>query len=194
MAENENDKKAGLFGRMFGRGSGEREAVTPVPRPGDPSHVGADRRRATPASTEENPHGGKSWFRALVPVDRAGHRRRFTARKLDSAALEDLETFARRSRVAASARIVEAVGKGRYEKEVSADEVKAIPWPKSSGRCPPSRGCSKSTRRKAVRSAVVGVNGPARRRPSRTDAAPARRRKSVTLAAGDTFRAAASSN
>ncbi len=52
----------------------------------------------------------------------------FTKRKLDDAMLEDLEDILIRSDlgVAAATRITKAVGKGRYDKNVDVDEVKAI--------------------------------------------------------------------
>ena len=52
----------------------------------------------------------------------------FTKRKLDAATLEEFEDVLIRADLglAVSTRIVEAVGKGRYGKEISGDEVKAI--------------------------------------------------------------------
>ena len=49
-------------------------------------------------------------------------------RKLDAGVLEELEDVLIRADlgVAAAARIAEAVGEGRYDKDVSADEIKAI--------------------------------------------------------------------
>ena len=119
----------------------------------------------------------------------------FTKRKLDGAALEDLEDILVRADlgVGAATRIVEAVGKGRYDKEVSADEVRgilAVEVEKSLA--PVAKPLVIDAAQKPFVVLVVGVNGSGKT----TTIAKLTQRlrgegKSVVLAAGDTFRAAA---
>ncbi len=120
----------------------------------------------------------------------------FTKRKLDAAMLDDLEDVLIRADlgVATASRIAKIVGKGRYDKNVEVDEVKAIlaaevervlapVRPAAGNRCRQEALCDSRGR---------ASTAPARRRPSassRPNSPP--RAKSVLLAAGDTFRAAA---
>jgi len=95
--------------------------------------------------------------------------------------------------VAASTRIVEAVGKGRYEKEVSAEEVKAILATEiERSLVAVAKPLVIDATKKPFVVLVVGVNGSGKT----TTIAKLTQRlraegKAVTLAAGDTFRAAA---
>ena len=76
-----------------------------------------------------------SWWQRL-PAGSSAPRPRSAARspisvskrKLDAATIEDLEerTDPRRSRRRFAARIATAIGEGRYEKGIAADEVKAV--------------------------------------------------------------------
>ncbi len=72
-------------------------------------------------------------------------------RKLDAGVLEELEDVLIRADlgVAAAARIAEAVGEGRYNKDVSADEVKAILAAEIEKFSSPSHGRSRSMRRRS---------------------------------------------
>ena len=119
----------------------------------------------------------------------------FTKRKLDDAMLDELEEVLIRSDlgVATAARISQAVGKGRYDRQVSPDDVKtilatevervlgplAVPIAIDAGKTP-------------FVILVVGVNGSGKTTTIGKLAAKfTGEGKRVTLAAGDTFRAAA---
>jgi fused signal recognition particle receptor len=114
-------------------------------------------------------------------------------RKLDAAALEDLESELIRADlgVETAARITKALSEGRYEKEIAADEIKSV----LAGEVEKSlAGVAKPleiTARPFV-ILVVGVNGSGKTTTIGKLASRYRvQGKSVLLAAGDTFRAAA---
>ncbi|HMN74023.1 MAG TPA: signal recognition particle receptor subunit alpha, partial [Rhodoblastus sp.] len=203
MADGDGEtKKPGLFGRMFGRkAEADRE-----PSGSQPDAAPA----AAPSGTQSEPEGSRpnppaektSWWKRL----KSGLARSsssigqgitdvFTKRKLDSAALEDLEDILVRADlgVGAATRIVEAVGKGRYDKEVSADEVRTILASEvEKSLTPVAKPLVIDAARKPFVVLVVGVNGSGKT----TTIAKLTQRlrgegKSVVLAAGDTFRAAA---
>ncbi len=122
----------------------------------------------------------------------------FTKRKLDAAMLEDLEDVLIRADlgVATATRICEAVGKGRYDRDVSPDDVKTIladevervlaPYAKPLGIAP------SQTAAKPFVILVVGVNGSGKTTTIGKLAAKfTGEGRQVALAAGDTFRAAA---
>lgn len=212
MADRDGEtKKPGLFGRMFGRGKGGADKDSAIARsdattqsipdsgaaPGDGSLRSARDDGGGPGDAPK-----LSWWKRL----KSGLARSsssigqgisdvFTKRKLDAAALEDLEDILVRADlgVAASTRIVEAVGKGRYDKEVSADEVRTILASEvEKSLAPVARPLEIDVTRKPFVVLVVGVNGSGKT----TTIAKLTQRlraegKSVTLAAGDTFRAAA---
>ena len=90
-----------------------------------------------PARSQDEPPGGakSSWWSRLreglswsSSSIGTGIGDIFTKRKLDAAMLEDLEDVLIRADlgVATATRISQAVGKGRYDKSVSPDDVKAI--------------------------------------------------------------------
>lgn len=207
MAESENEKKKpGLFGRMFGRG-GASEDTPAAPVVDGQSALGSrqsmdDRQLPTADSPLPNVDAKPTWWKRLKSgLSRSsssigqGIADVFTKRKLDGAALEDLEDILVRADlgVAASARIVEAVGKGRYEKEVSAEEVKAILATEvERSLAAVALPLQVDATKKPFVVLVVGVNGSGKT----TTIAKLTQRlrdegKSVMLAAGDTFRAAA---
>jgi fused signal recognition particle receptor len=118
----------------------------------------------------------------------------FTKRKLDDAALEELEDVLIRADlgVATATRISEAVGKGRYDKDVSPDEVKAILATEVERVLAPYAKPIEIDARKPFVILVVGVNGSGKTTTiGKLAAKLTGEGKSVTLAAGDTFRAAA---
>ena len=118
----------------------------------------------------------------------------FTKRKLDEAALEELEDVLIRADlgVATATRISEAVGKGRYDKDVSPDEVKAILAAEVERVLAPYATPIAIDAKKPFVILVVGVNGSGKTTTIGKLAAKfAGEGKRVTLAAGDTFRAAA---
>ena len=118
----------------------------------------------------------------------------FTKRKLDAAMLEDLEDVLIRADlgVATATRICEAVGKGRYDKDVAPDEVKAILASEVERVLAPYAKPIEIGTKKPFVILVVGVNGSGKTTTiGKLAAKLTADGKRVTLAAGDTFRAAA---
>src|ERR1041384_2750254 len=116
-------------------------------------------------------------------------------RKLDAATVEELEELLIRADlgVDTAARIAAAIGEGRYDKQVSDTEVKAIlaaEVEKVLG--PVAKPLAIDASAKPFVILVVGVNGSGKTTTIGKLAARFRREGcSVMLAAGDTFRAAA---
>ncbi|WP_051952739.1 signal recognition particle-docking protein FtsY [Methylocapsa aurea] len=119
----------------------------------------------------------------------------FTKRKLDESMLDDLEDVLIRADlgVATAARIAKIVGKGRYDKNVEVEEVKAILAAEVERVLAPyAKPLELDPATKPYIILVVGVNGSGKTTTIGKIAAQftAEGRK-VLLAAGDTFRAAA---
>lgn len=119
----------------------------------------------------------------------------FTKRKLDAATLEEFEDVLIRADLglSVSTRIVEAVGKGRYGKEISGDEVKTILAEEvTKSLMPVAHPLMIDREKKPFILLMVGVNGAGK---TTTIGKLASKFSSeglkITLAAGDTFRAAA---
>jgi len=119
----------------------------------------------------------------------------FTKRKLDGATLDDLEDLLIQSDIGlpTAARITGAISKGRFEKGVSADDVRAILSEEVERvLVPVAKPLTLDGMRKPHVIMMVGVNGTGKTTTIGKLAAKYRREgKSVVLAAGDTFRAAA---
>jgi len=118
-----------------------------------------------------------------------------TKRKLDRAMLEDIEDVLLRADLGTevAARIAEAVGTGRYDKAISADEVKAVVASEvEKVLAPVAKPLMIDQAHQPFVLLVVGVNGSGKTTTIGELAAKfsAEGRK-VMLAAGDTFRAAA---
>jgi fused signal recognition particle receptor len=118
-----------------------------------------------------------------------------TKRKLDRAMLEDIEDVLLRADLGTevAARIAGAVGAGRYDKAISADEVKSVVATEvEKVLAPVARPLVIDSTNKPFVVLVVGVNGSGKTTTIGKLAAKfsAEGRK-VMLAAGDTFRAAA---
>jgi fused signal recognition particle receptor len=151
-------------------------------------------------STEDKPK--LSWWRRLS----SGLKRTSTSlgtavadlvtkRKLDRAMLDDLEDVLLRADLgtAVAARIAEAVGAGRYDKAISADEVKGVVASEvEKVLAPVAKPLQIDASLTPFVILVVGVNGSGKTTTIGKLAAKfvAEGRK-VMLAAGDTFRAAA---
>jgi fused signal recognition particle receptor len=118
-----------------------------------------------------------------------------TKRKLDAAMVEELEEELIRADlgVAVAARIAEAVGEGRYDKEVSADDVKTIFASEiEKVLVPVAQPLTIDVAKKPFVILVIGVNGSGKTTTIGKLAAKLRDEgRKVMLAAGDTFRAAA---
>jgi fused signal recognition particle receptor len=119
----------------------------------------------------------------------------FTKRQLDAATLEDLEDVLVRADLGleTAARVAEAVGRGRYDKEIAPAEVKAIlAGEVEAVLAPVAKPLLVDRARKPFVIMVVGVNGAGK---TTTIGKLAGRYRAqglkVVLAAGDTFRAAA---
>ncbi len=181
----EEKPKAGLLRRLFQRG----EAA--------PTPAAQDREAAQPVAPPK-----RSWLSRL----KAGLSRSssaisrgisdiFTKRKLDAASLDDLEDILIQADLglAAATRVREAVGRGRYDKLIEPAEVKAI----LAGEVeriliPVARPLVIDRAKKPFVVLVVGVNGSGKTTTIGKLAAQfAGEGLKVTLAAGDTFRAAA---
>jgi fused signal recognition particle receptor len=119
----------------------------------------------------------------------------FTKRKLDAATLEELEDALVQADlgVETAMRIAEAVGQGRYDKEIAPTEVRAIlaaEVEKVLG--PVAKPLAIDRDRKPFVILMIGVNGSGKTTTAGKLAAKFRAQGlKVMLAAGDTFRAAA---
>ena len=118
-----------------------------------------------------------------------------TKRKLDRVPLEDIEDVLLRADLGTevAARIAEAVGKGRYDKAVSADDVTAIVATEvEKVLAPVAKPLEIDAGRTPFVILVVGVNGSGKTTTiGKLAARFSAEGRRVMLAAGDTFRAAA---
>jgi fused signal recognition particle receptor len=118
-----------------------------------------------------------------------------TKRKLDRTMLEDIEDVLLRADLGTevAARIAAAVGTGRYDKTISADDVKTVVATEvEKVLTPVARPLAIDETQKPFVILVVGVNGSGKTTTIGKLAAKfASEGRSVMLAAGDTFRAAA---
>ena len=115
-------------------------------------------------------------------------------RRLDQAMLDDIEDVLIRADlgVESAARIAAAVGEGRYDKSITADEVKAVVAAEVEKVLTPVAKPLMIGAGKPFVALVVGVNGSGKTTTIGKLAAKFRAEgRSVLLAAGDTFRAAA---
>jgi fused signal recognition particle receptor len=115
-------------------------------------------------------------------------------RRLDQAMVEEIEEVLIRADlgVESAARIAAAVGEGRYDKSITADEVKAVVATEVEKVLTPVAKPLLIDERKPFVALVVGVNGSGKTTTIGKLAAKFRAEgRSVMLAAGDTFRAAA---
>jgi fused signal recognition particle receptor len=115
-------------------------------------------------------------------------------RKLDQAMLDEIEEVLIRADlgVESAARIAAAVGEGRYDKSITADEVKAVVAAEVEKVLTPVAKPLLIGAGKPFVALVVGVNGSGKTTTIGKLAATFRAEgRSVMLAAGDTFRAAA---
>ncbi len=149
-----------------------------------------------------NQNGKRSWWQRLS----AGLKRTsnsiggaisdlVTKRKLDGATIEELEEVLIRADLglATAAKVAEAVAEGRYDKTVTAEEVKRILAAEVEKiMAPVAQPLSVDGAARPFVILVVGVNGSGKTTTIGKLAARLRAEgKSVVLAAGDTFRAAA---
>ncbi|MDH7798228.1 fused signal recognition particle receptor [Beijerinckia sp. GAS462] len=192
----EEQKKPGFFGRLFGR-----EAA--------PANTAVDERAAETPVAEKNEEKKpeeksekKSWWQRLKQgLSRSSSALGqsigdiFTKRKLGSDTLEELEDALIQADlgVTMAGRIAEAVGKGRYDKEISPEEVRTIMASEiESVLAPVAKPLEIDTTHKPFVILVVGVNGSGKTTTiGKLSGKLAAEGHKVMLAAGDTFRAAA---
>jgi fused signal recognition particle receptor len=175
--------------------------VEPAPAPVAPRPTGFFAAPSAPAPAPE-PAPKQNWFQRL----KAGLSRSsnaisdgivsvFTKRKLDADTLEEFEDVLIQADLGltTSAAIVEALKKGRFGKEIDGDEVKAILAEEvTKVLAPVAKPLVIDPARKPHVVLVVGVNGTGKTTTIGKLAAKLRTEgRSVMLAAGDTFRAAA---
>jgi len=188
------DKSPGLFGRLFGR------------KPSEPASTTADTRVAAPVPPPAVPDtksaASQSWFQRLKSgLSRTsgklsdGIAHVFVRRRLDAETLEELEDLLIQADlgVETASRITSALSKSRYEKGISAEEVRSVLAEEIEKiLAPVARPLVLDDRRRPHVLLVVGVNGTGKTTTIGKLAAWAvRDGKKVMLAAGDTFRAAA---
>ena len=180
MSENEI-RKPGLLGRLFGRGESAPAAPAVAPEVAAPKQSWWQRLRAGLSRSSSALSQGISDI--------------FTKRKLDAGTLEELEDILIQADLGlpAASRIAEAVGKGRYDKQIAPEEVSAILAAEvEKVLAPVARPFVIDTTKKPFVVLVVGVNGSGK---TTTIGKLASKLSSdghkIMLAAGDTFRAAA---
>jgi fused signal recognition particle receptor len=202
--ENRDRPKQGLFKRFFGRAEPQIRPEEPSPGVEPPAASAPPAEGAAQFSppASEVPLPKRTWWTRL----REGLARSsgsigtglveiFTKRKLDDAMLQDLEDILIRSDlgVATATKITKAVGKGRYDKTVDVDEVKAILAAEvEQVLAPLALPLVIDASKKPFVILIVGVNGSGKTTTiGKLALKLTQEGKSVMLAAGDTFRAAA---
>ena len=197
-----SDKPAKSRGLM---GLFRRSEVTPAPAPAAPEEKPTPQPEQSPAAEPEiaaEPPKKLGWFQRLkagltktsarLSEDIAGI---FTKRKLDADTLQELEDLLIQADlgVETAMRITEALAKGRYNKEIAPEEVRRVLASEvERALVPVAKPLTLQGDHRPHVILVVGVNGTGK---TTTIGKLAHRMagegKKVTLAAGDTFRAAA---
>jgi fused signal recognition particle receptor len=213
-------KKLGLFGRLFGskaeglpgeqqeaeRSEAESAARERSPRDvlqsPEPAEMAPAELSTTEVAAESAADLPRNWFQRLKSgLTRTSSKLTdgitgiFTKRKLDGATLEDLEDLLIQADlgVETSTRIIDRIAKGRFEKGISPDEVREILASEvETVLAPLARPLTVSQSNRPHVILVVGVNGGGKTTTIGKLAARFKNEgKTVILAAGDTFRAAA---
>ena len=218
MSDKGEDKpKAGLIGRLFGRGRAPNPPSdstweTKPSEPPAPSEEAAPVEERAPLeepalaefapSEIPFPAPKRSWLsrlssglsRSSSAIGR-GIVDIFTKRKLDANSLDDLEDILIQADLGlgAATRIREAIGKGRFEKSIDPDEVKAaLAAEVERTLAPIAKPLVIPAGIKPFVILVIGVNGSGKTTTIGKLAAKfVSEGQKVMLAAGDTFRAAA---
>ncbi len=205
MVDEKEPKPKGFFSRMFGR---EKEAPQEADAPVEEAQIPIEPETVAPApqaSPEEGskpePPKKKGFFARLKEgLSRSSNKLTdgvaaiFTKRKLDDAMLEELEDLLITADlgVATAARITAKLSKERFDKEISDAEVKAFLADEIAASLAPCEQALEIGNYQPSVILMIGVNGAGK---TTTIGKLARKfkdqGKSVMLAAGDTFRAAA---
>jgi fused signal recognition particle receptor len=194
------EKSKGLFGRLFGSGSGSPDAVeTHEADNGVSAHEEAQLPKADLVKQDPVKQG---WFQRLKSglgktssKLTSGITDLFSKRKLDAETLDDLEDLLIQSDLGleTTSRITAAIGKGRFEKAISSEEVRGVLATEVERVLAPVAKplvIDPSHRPHVIM--MVGVNGTGKTTTIGKLATKFKAEgKSVLLAAGDTFRAAA---
>ena len=204
MSAEETDKPKKFFGRVFGGKNAAKPAAA------EETHDASSETEAPPApaapsepgTVEPSSPAKTGWFNRLKSglsktssQISGGITGLFSKRKLDEATLEDLEDLLIQADlgVETSMRITDAISQGRYEKGISPDDVRGILAQEVERTLTPvARPLEIDPSHTPHVILVVGVNGSGKTTTIGKLAAQfAAEGKSLMLAAGDTFRAAA---
>jgi fused signal recognition particle receptor len=192
--------KNGLLGRVFGGRSSTPQPSTPQPSTPEPSLAPETTPPPTDQSAQQTPR--PSWFKRM----KSGLARSsgalsegitgiFTKRKLDDEALQDLEDALLRADLGldTAIAITDALRAGRYNKEITPGEVRDVLAAEISRVLTPvAVPLAIDTSHRPHVILMVGVNGTGKTTTIGKMAAKFRAEgRSVMIAAGDTFRAAA---
>jgi fused signal recognition particle receptor len=182
----------------------EADILAATPEPAEPPEPARFAPEAPPqaAAIEGEPAPTASWWNRLKQgLSRSsssigqGIVDLFAKRKLDATTLEDLEDILIRADlgIAMAGRITEAVGRGRYDKAVDPEAVRAILAAEVEAVLAPlAVPLAIDPGKKPFTILMIGVNGSGKTTTIGKLAAKfAAEGRSVMLAAGDTFRAAA---
>ena len=197
----EKTAKPSLMRRWFGgRGAAPPQPAAPEQAPAP--ILEASRPEPAESAPAPAPEPKRTWFQRLKAgltlssnsIGR-GVTDIFTRRKLDADALDDLEDVLIQADLGlnAATRIREAIGRGRYEKGITPEEVKAVLAAEVERTLAPvARPLEVDASKRPFVILVVGVNGSGKTTTIGKLAAQFRAEgKTIVLAAGDTFRAAA---
>lgn len=215
----QREKGKGFFARLLGGSQPQPEqaekpiedtptaASTPVPAVVDvaasaAAPVSEAAAVAVPTPVAEPESQPRGWFQKLKSglgktsaKLTSGITDLFSKRKLDAATLDDLEDLLIQADlgIATTGRITDAIGKGRFEKGISADEVRGILATEVERVLTPvAKPLVVDAARKPHVILMVGVNGTGKTTTIGKLAQKFKAEgKSVVLAEGDTFRAAA---
>ena len=213
-----DEEKKGLFGRLFGGDKGEPVKSDETPEGPSPDVVEhgtegeleidgekplvEEVEQSEPVIADGRDGETKGWFSRLTAglakssqQLSSGISGIFTKRKLDDEALEELEDLLIQSDlgVAMAVRITERLAASRYDKEIGDEEVRAVLSEEVSAILKPVvQPLRLGSEHKPHILLMVGVNGAGKTTTIGKLAQKFRAEgKSVMLAAGDTFRAAA---
>lgn len=185
-------------------GAAPRDAIPPpaVADAEPPEHVSEQIAPSPTPAESSQPQPKSTWFQRLkAGLGKTSSKLTdgitglFTKRKLDASTLEELEDLLIQSDlgIAMASRITDAIGKGRFEKGISPDEVRAILATEvEKVLAPIAKPLTVDGVHKPHVIMMVGVNGTGKTTTIGKLAAKFKTEgKSVMMAAGDTFRAAA---
>lgn len=185
-------------------GAASRDAIPPpaVADAEPPEHVSEQIAPSPTPAESSQPQPKSTWFQRLkAGLGKTSSKLTdgitglFTKRKLDASTLEELEDLLIQSDlgIATASRITDAIGKGRFEKGISPDEVRAILATEvEKVLAPIAKPLTVDGVHKPHVIMMVGVNGTGKTTTIGKLAAKFKTEgKSVMMAAGDTFRAAA---